>query len=408
VIVRNVVAFALFAASAAGCAYLAAALARTTAFRQRRASSAARRNRARDIAGGPLPPVTVLKPLCGDEPGLYENLASFCEQDYPDFQVIFAVRDAADPAVSIAERVIAAFPEVRASVVVDDRVAVANRKISNVLNAMPYAQHDVLVVADSDVRVGPSYLREIASPFANARVGAVTCLYRAGQTHLRPSREPEGIVERLAAMFVEEHFAPSVLVARAMSPMDFCLGATMAVSRGALDAIGGFEAVGAYLADDQMLGRLVRERGFTVELSSYVVETTLAEHDLAALWRHELRWAVTMHAARPLGYSLSFLTYALPLACAYALVSPAIAPAAVLLTGAGALRLALHYAARSALATRTADTALLILPRDMLGLAVWGAHFFCTRIRWRDATYQLDRRGQLEPLTPGVGPRPAR
>jgi ceramide glucosyltransferase len=209
-------------------------------------------------------------------------------------------------------------------------------------------------------------------------------------------------------MFVEEHFAPSVLVATALSPMDFCLGATMAVSRRALDAIGGFEAVGAYLADDQMLGRLVRECGFTVVLSSHVVETTVADHDLGSLWRHELRWAVTMHAARPLGYSFSFITYALPLACAFALTSLKLTPAVALLLCAGGLRFALHYAARSALGSRVIDSPWLVLPRDMLGLAVWAAHFFCTRIRWRDATYQLDSRGHLEPLTPGPQQQPTR
>ncbi|MBV8595161.1 MAG: bacteriohopanetetrol glucosamine biosynthesis glycosyltransferase HpnI [Candidatus Eremiobacteraeota bacterium] len=407
---RTVLATGLFVASAAGCAYLACAVARTIAFGRRRNDL-----HAAQRADGPqasasrqaLPAVTILKPLCGDEPDLFDNLASFCDQEFGRFQIIFGVREASDPAVGVAQRVVTAFPRVDASVVVDDRMPVANRKISNVLNMMPYAKHNILVVADSDVRVGRSYLRDIAAPFASAGVGAVTCLYRAAPRQRRAVQTQERLVGELAAMFVEEHFAPSVLVATALTPMDFCLGATMAVSRTALDAIGGFAGVGAYLADDQMLGRLVRERGFTVELATHVVETALEERDLAALWQHELRWAVTMHAARPLGYSLSFITYALPLACAYALLRPTSALAAALLLCAGGLRFALHYYARAALGTGAVDSPSLVLPRDLLGLAVWAAHFFCNRIRWRDAAYRLDRRGQLEPLTPAQPHQPA-
>jgi ceramide glucosyltransferase len=398
---KTALAMGLFAASAAGCVYLACAVARTLAFaRRRKRADAAQRadGLPRLVARDALPPVTVLKPLCGDEDDLFDNLASFCDQEFGRFQVIFGVRDASDPAVAVAERIVTAFPRVDASVVVDGRMPVANRKISNVLNMMPYAKHDILVVADSDVRVGRSYLRDIAAPFTRAGVGAVTCLYRAAQRLRRAEQARERRVADLAAMFVEEHFAPSVLVASALRPLDFCLGATMAISRTALEAIGGFEAIGAYLADDQMLGRLVRERGLAVDLSAHVVETALAERDLDTLWQHELRWAVTMHAARPLGYSLSFITYALPLACTFALVSPATAPAVALLLCAGGLRVALHYCARSALGTRAVDRPWLILPRDALGLAVWAAHFFCKRIRWRDATYTLDRGGQLEPL----------
>ena len=398
---KTAVSFALLAASVAGCAYLAVAVGRTIAFARKRATPENTPERAAFV------PVTVLKPLCGDEPGLYENLASFCDQDHTSFQVLFGVRDARDAAVDVARRVIADFPNVDATLVIDDRVSVANRKISNVLNMMKEAKHPVLVVADSDVRVDRSYLRDVSAPFRDPQVGAVTCLYRAvPRNHLSNPRERN--IADLAAMFVEEHFAPSVLVATALGPMDFCLGATMAVSRAALEDIGGFAAVGSYLADDQMLGRLVTERGLQVVLSSHVVATDVAEPDLAALWRHELRWAVTMHAARPLGYSFSFLTYGLVLALGYALVSPSPMTALTLVLIAAGLRLALHYAARRALGSQTADGPWLILPRDILGFAIFTAHFFSNTIRWRDASYRLDRRGQLEALTDLPQQRPAR
>ncbi len=309
----QLIAGALLALCVAGLGYLALAVQRTVAFGERRRRSA--------VPTDFTPPVTVLKPLCGDEPDLYENLCSFCDQDYPDFQVVFGVRDASDPAAAIARRVGERFAERDTMLVSDDRVRAPNLKMSNVLNMIAHAKHDIIIVADSDVRVDRSYLRFVAAPFARESVAAVTCLYRG------VARDgPEGpvlatLAPELGVMFVNEQFAPSVLVAVALSRMDFCLGATMAVTRSALEEIGGFAAIASHLADDQMLGRLVRSRGHGVELSSYVVETTVCDPDLRHLWEHEVRWARTMHAARPWGYSFSFITFALPLAAAFALVS---------------------------------------------------------------------------------------
>jgi ceramide glucosyltransferase len=363
----------------AGCCYLALALQRTLAFGRPRRRGAARTKYA--------PAVTILKPLCGDEPDLYENLCSFCDQDYPSFQVVFGIRDASDPAATVARRVRERFAQCDTALVVDDRVHAPNLKMANVLNMAACAKHDIIVVADSDVRVDRSYLSSVVAPFADDRVGAVTCLYRG------VARRPR-LWSELGAMFVNEQFAPSVLVALALSPMDFCLGATMAVTRDALDAIGGFNAIASHLADDQMLGRLVRAQGRRVELSAAVVETTVCDPDVRRLWEHELRWARTMRAARPWGYSFSFITFALPLAIAYALVSPGIMSVALLGLSA-VLRLALHYATRSAFRIRCADSALLIPLRDALSLAVWATHFFGRHVRWRGASYRVDSTGRL-------------
>ncbi len=385
---RSLLTFGLLIAGVAGCGYLATALQRTIAFKRKASATKS------DF----VPPVTVLKPLCGDEPRLYEKLASFCDQDYPDFQVIFGVREADDPALGVARRIVESFPNANPTLVIDPRVDVANHKMANVLNMMSHAKHDLIVVADSDVCVDRFYLRRIVAPFSDPQVGAVTCLYRASAQSANAANGREPIVETLGAMFVEEQFAPSVLVAIALDPMDFCLGATMAVSRRALDAIGGFEAVASYLADDQKLGQLVRDAGYHVELSSYVVETDAADQTLRALWEHELRWALTMHSARPWGFSLSFITYALPLACAYAMVSANRLVGSVLVLSAASLRLGVHYAARSALEVRSPDRPWLILVRDFFGLAVWAAHFFARNIRWRETTYRLDSSGRLKAL----------
>lgn len=377
---RALIAGAFLVATVGGIAYLALALQRTIAF--------GRRRRRGDTPTGFTPPVTILKPLRGLEPNLLENLSSFCNQDYPDFQVIFGVRDAADPAAAVAREVMGRFPTRDVGLVVDGRVHGTNLKMSNVINMMASAKHDVIVIADSDIAVDSAYLRSIATSFADDRVGAVTCLYRG-----EPS--VSGYVCDLGALFVNDQFAPSVLVATAFSPMDFCLGATMAVTRAALESIGGFAAISSHLADDQILGKLVHQQGRRVELCSNVVELAVSDPDLRELWEHEIRWARTMHSAQPLGFSFSFITYALPLSLGYALVAGNVALAATVVGIAAALRVSLHYAVRFALAIRGRNTPWLIPLRDFLGLAVWAAHFFGRSVRWRGSDYKVDAQGRL-------------
>ncbi len=374
------------AAGAAGVAYLAFALRNTLAFGRRR---------MREMVSDFTPPITVFKPLCGDEPGLFENLCTACDQDYPEFQTIFGVRDPADPAVEVARRVIERFPNRDVLLVIGGPSQASNLKMASVLNMAPKAKHDLLIVADSDVRVGTDYLRSVVAPFADPSVGAVTCLYRGEPCEAT-------LASRLGAMFINEQFAPSVLVALAMSPLDFCLGATMAVTRGALGKIGGFEAIASYLADDQMLGKLVRARGYDVVLSSYVVANVVCERGLEGLWQHELRWARTMASARPVGYGFSFITYALPLCVLALLVSGGSPLALSLVFLAGGLRLGLHAAARWALGARgSASGSVWLVPlRDVIGLAVWGASFFGRGVRWRDRAFAIDSDGRLRPKEP--------
>lgn len=380
---------ALMVASAAGIAYLAFALQRTLAFGRRRAQSI--------LADDFAPAVSVLKPLAGLEPELFENLCSFCDQEYHEYQIIFGVRDAADPAAAVARRVIEQFPGRDVSLLVDARVRGTNFKIANVLNLIPLAKHDILIVADSDIRVDSSYLRSVVAPFANEQVGAVTCLYRG--VPVEPARPLQTLSSELGAMFINDQFAPSVLVAIGLSPMDFCLGATMAVTRKALELLGGFEALSSHLADDRMLGKLVRDRDLRVELSSYVVENIVCERRPRGLWDHEVRWARTMSAARPLGYAFSFITYALPVSFMYLLVCTQAYLGWTVVGLAVALRLALHYAARSALRVRGPDRPWLIPVRDLLGLVVWGASFFGRGVRWRDRDFAIDAEGRLLPRT---------
>ena len=338
-------------------------------------------------ATGPTPPFSVLKPICGLEPGLYENLRSFCEQDYPDFQVVFAVRDATDPAIPVVERVRQEFPALPTVLVVDGTVVGTNLKISNLVNAWPQVRHDLVVIADSDMRVERDYLRTLGASFADPKTGAVTCLYRG--------MPQPGMASQLAALFINDWFLPSVLVAHSLKPLDYCFGATMAVRREVLDAMGGLEALAFYLADDHVLGKLVSELGYAVHLCPYVVETRVHEPNLAHAYRHELRWARTVRTAQPVGFAFSFLTDAIPLALISLMVSGPRPAAFALLAAAAAARLALHYNVRRAV-TVTFPAAPGLFPlRDVLRTLVWAMSFTGSSVHWRDHRFSISTDGQL-------------
>lgn len=363
-----------FAFAACGLVYLIVAIVQILAFARRHTK-----------VGRYTPPVTIFKPVCGDEPRLFENLRSFCDQDYPEFQVIFGVRDADDTAIETIRRVISAFPNRNLELVIDGRVRGLNLKIANVINMAERAKHDVFIIADSDMNVGPDYLRSIAAPLEDPKVGAVTCLY---------SGQPiNGLASRLGAMFINDTFAPSVLVALAVAEMNFCFGSTMAVRRDVLDAIGGFEALAPHLADDELLGRLVAKRGPRVVLSPYVVQNTVFEPGIASLWWHELRWARTMLNSRPWGYGFFFVTYALPLAVVALALSRDVLWGISFVVAALVLRVIVHLLARRALRSKTAPTPWLIPLRDFLGLAEWAASFWGRSVRWRDRTLRIGAGG---------------
>lgn len=343
--------------------------------------------RLRPAAGTFTAPVTILKPVCGLDPGLYGNLRSFCEQDYPAYQVLFGVRDPNDPAIPVVERVIRDFPDRDLGLVVDERVIGTNLKVSNLANMFPQAKHDVLVVADSDMRVDRKYLSAVTAPFADPKVGAVTCLYKGTPVG--------GLPSVLGSMFINDWFLPSVLAALTFNPMRFCFGATMAVRREALEEIGGFSALASHIADDYMLGRLVSESGYSVELSRYVVENLVLEPDVKTLIRHEMRWARTVRSVQPLGYTFSFLTNAIPLALILVLVSGFAAAGWAMLALAIVLRVTLHNVVRASVGIRGPAMPWLVPARDILSFVVWGGSFFGRDVHWREQRFLLEADGQL-------------
>ena len=347
------------------------------------------------------PPITVLKPLHGDEPLLEDALASLCRQDYPDFQVVFGVQDPADPAIGVVRRLQTRFPGRRLVLVIDPTPHGANRKVANLMNMLPAARHPVLAIADSDLHVAPDWLDRLAAALGAPGTGLVTTLY-AGLP------ADGGWVQRLGAEQITHAFLPGALLARALGRQD-CLGATMVLRRATLERIGGFAALVDHLADDNVLGQKVRALGLEVALAATVPLTTVPETTPGALWRHELRWGRTIRALAPVPFAASALQYGI----AWALAAVALAGGAWWSWGV----LAAAWAARAA-AGQGIDRALRrcrvplafalplwLLPlRELMSMAVLLAAFAGNRVEWRGHRLTADRPPR-DPVDQGYPPR---
>ena len=368
-------AWALVGLSAAGCLFLGfSALAVRRIF-----ARPPRQGRTR-------PPISILKPLCGADHDLAENLCSFCRQDYPDFQVVFGVRDRADPAVATVERLMAEFPDSDLVLVADRRQRGRNLKVANLHNMLPAARHDVLIIADSDMRVGPGYLATVSAPLADPAVGLVTCLYRGAPAG--------GLWSRLACLHINHGFLPQAAVGEVIGAGAGCFGASIALRREMLERIGGLRAIEDDLADDYALGAAVRRAGGRVELCPYLVENVIAEPSLSALFRHELRWARTIRLVAPLGFVGSIVTQPVVMAALAASlgVLPTAGPA--MLVAALLCRSASVFAVDRALGLPPSP--LYLLPvRDVLSFAVFVASFFTHKVEWRDRTFRVGPGGEL-------------
>jgi ceramide glucosyltransferase len=327
--------------------------------------------------GSELPALTILKPLAGLEPELEENLRTFCDQEYPRFQVIFCAQNAEDPALDVARRIRASMPRCEIAVVAGGGAHVVNPKIENLLAALPSATGEILVVADSDMRVERDYLRRIASAFADPAVGAATTLYGA--------RATQALAARLGAMFVNDQFMPSVLVATALQPLRYCFGATMAVRARVLDEIGGLAAIGATIADDYALGELVTRHGYRVALASAIPLTLVSERTLRALLAREIRWARTIRAVRPLGYAGSVVAFPMTWGLLNLIFAPAALFAGALFLAAVAFRVAVHVWAHRALRVPGRCAPWLVPLREALSVLVWAGGLVGTSARWRQA-----------------------
>jgi ceramide glucosyltransferase len=337
------------------------------------------------------PPVTILKPIYGLDPELAENLCSFCQQDYPEYQVIFGLHDKNDPAIPVVEKIIKEFKDIDVSYIVDPRLYGTNHKVSNLINMYPTAKHDYLLIADSDMRVPNNYLSNVMSPFIDSTVGAVTCLYSGSAR--------SNLASSLNAMFINEWFLPSVLISRILQPIKYCLGATMIVRRNLLNEIGGFKSLSNYLADDYMLGKLITDLGYKIHLSDFIVENIVEEASIKDLMTHELRWARTLRRVEPLGYALTFLTDTLVISnfttfIVYASTQSLIwslLPVLLVLMA----RVILHIRIKQITDSKCAGSIWLIPLRDLLSFCIRVISFTGNSIQWRNNAFSVDQAGLI-------------
>lgn len=338
--------------------------------------------RVRGFDGRPAQPVSVLKPLCGAEPRLYENLSTFCAQTHPCYQLLFGVSSSSDPAIAVVRRLQAAFPERDIVLVVDSRVHGHNLKVSNLINLAARAKHALIVLADSDIAVAPDYLEAVTAPLADPQVGIVTCLYHA--------KSVGGFWTRVGALFINEWFAPSVRIAHAGGSRSFGFGATLALRASVLAEIGGFDALKDCLADDYWLAEHTRQRGMTTVLSEVVVDTDVIEPDFGTLWLRETRWLRTIRSINPLGFAFLFITFTSPWLLAGALFAVhggagAYGRALTVSSALGiAARVGLHARASRERGEFWRDLALVPL-RDALLAAQWFIAAFGSHVVWRGA-----------------------
>jgi ceramide glucosyltransferase len=335
------------------------------------------------------PPITVLKPLHGDEPLLDRALTSVCTQDYPaPWQVVFGVGHPSDTALPVVRRLQARFPGRDLAVVVDPTVHGPNRKVGNLINLLPAAKHPVVVIADSDVHVAPDWLRRLAAALAQPRVGLVTTIYTG---------QPVSGIGTLGAMAINHYFLPGALLARAIGRQD-CLGATMMLRRDTLARIGGLAALVNHLADDNVLGRLVQRLGLDVALADTVPATTVPEATIRALWRHELRWARTIRALEPLQFAASALQYPLVWAALTVPLSGAAAWSLAWFIMVWMLRALAAFGVDRALGVAAARdpglakrSPLWLLPiRELMSAGVMIASYASRRVDWRGHTMQAE------------------
>jgi ceramide glucosyltransferase len=352
--------------------------------------------RRRDAASPPAdftPPISILKPIYGLDRETYENYASFCAQDYPDYEILFCVSDDQDPAIPMIEQLARDFPQRRIHLLIGSEPLGVSDKVNKLCRMAREAQHEILAVSDSDVRVDPGYLRSIAAPFHDPTVGAVTCLYR-GLTD-------GSLAANLEAIGNSTDFTAGVLVAWLFAPVNFTLGATMATTKKCLAEIDGFESLVDHFSDDYELGNRIAARGHRVELSTFPVSIVYPRQTLADAFRHQLRWNVSIRFSRPAGHLGLIFTQALPLALLAAIFAPSAAWAVSLLVGYLLLRgisawVVGFYGMRDVGVRRHLE----LLPlRDAFAFIVWLASFFPQRIHWRGREFYV-RDKRLVPTAP--------
>jgi ceramide glucosyltransferase len=354
----------------------------------------------RPRAAHDFPPISILKPLSGLDDELESNLRTFFKQDYPAFEILFAVGDATDPAAAVVENLRAEFPGVASRLLIAGHPPYSNAKVHSLDRMLAAAANELVVMSDSDTRVTPALLRTIAAEFAGgqasggekgrptgAPVGVATCPYRAVAG---PS-----FWSRLEAIGLNTDFMAGILVARLLEGMQFAVGPTIAARRSVLESIGGFNRLKDYLAEDFVMGKLASKAGHGVMLSSYVIEHHIGSTNFRHNAAHRLRWVRSTRRSRPVGYVGQLFTMATPVV----LLSCAIAPRLWL---AAVVAMLIRAAAAYVVSARVlhARTNLALLPiEDLLGFCFWVAGFFGNTVMWRGRRYRVFADGKFEQVT---------
>jgi ceramide glucosyltransferase len=337
------------------------------------------------------PPVTLLRPLCGMDARMEASVETVFNIDYPEYQIVFGVQDPADPVIELVERLRARYPARDVTLVVDGACHGFNRKVSNLINMLPSAKHDVLVMSDADVHVAPSFLNDVVVALEGPGVGLVTSLYTGLPVQ-------ESVAGYLGAAQINYTFLPGVLLARALGRQDG-LGATMALTRQVLAEIGGFAVLVNHLADDQVMGRFVLAKGYKIALASCVPATTVAETTLPAMFRHELRWARTIRALVPVAYAASILQFPQLWAMLAILLSGVSGWGFVLLGFVLTARLACADVIRNALNIEDRTPWVLFPLRAAVSAAIYVASFTGNRVYWRGHEMNADA-GDMTQIEP--------
>ena len=336
-------------------------------------------------ANADLPPVSVLKPVKGADPKMYEALRSHCSQEYPDYEILVGISSPDDPGAEIVRKLIAEFPQRKIRLVLCEKRLGANGKVSTLAQLAPLAEHEFLLVSDSDIRVGPDYLRTVATELSQPEVGMVTCLYRGAPAATLPSK--------IEALSISTDFTTGVLAARTIERgISFGLGSTMAFRRSDLVQIGGFAAIVDYLADDYEFGARIAAQGKKVELSRVVVETHLPAYSWRDFFSHQLRWARTIRASRPAGYGGLVATFTLPWALVAYLLGPQAWTGPLLVAAILARYTMAAICAGSVLNDRYSTQNFWLLPvRDFIAVVIWIGGLFVRTIVWRGERFRLHR-----------------
>lgn len=337
------------------------------------------------------PPASLLKPVRGVDFGSYENFASFCTQDYPEYEILFAVNDESDPAVPLIRQIMAEYPKRRIRLFTSAEGLGANRKVNKLAMLSREAQFDVLVLTDGDVRVGPGYLREVVAPLREKEIGAVTSFYRA--------IAEENLGARLEAVGAASDFFAGVLMARWKEGIRFALGASIVTTKEWVRKMGGFEAIADTLADDYELGLRIAKAGGEIVLSREPVWTAYTAQTARGFWEHQLRWARTVRLCRPLSYLGLLFTQGLPWTLLAVWLAPGWWIASAYIAAYVILRFAMAWTVGVwGIGDEVLRRNLWLVPfRDAIYFVVWLASFGSSRIRWNSFDYSIQN-GRMVPI----------